>query len=53
MKIIEKAGLAVFKDKKILLTRHRDEPEIFFSLGGKIEPGETDIGYLHAKFALA
>jgi 8-oxo-dGTP diphosphatase len=42
LKIINKVGLAVFKDNKILCVRSRGE-EVFYSLGGKIEEGETEI----------
>lgn len=43
MKTINKVALAVFKDKKILQVRTKDQPEVFYTLGGKIEVGESDI----------
>ena len=43
MKIINKAALAVIKNKKILQVRTKGQPEVFYTLGGKIEKGETDI----------
>lgn len=43
MKIIKKAGLAVFKDKKILLGRSKNQPEVFYIIGGKYRGDETDI----------
>ncbi|OGE64962.1 hypothetical protein A3I48_01700 [Candidatus Daviesbacteria bacterium RIFCSPLOWO2_02_FULL_36_7] len=43
MRIIKKVALAVFKDKKMLQVRSKKHPEVFFTLGGKIEEGETDI----------
>jgi len=39
---INKVGLAVFKDKKILMARSGRNAEIFYTLGGKIETGESD-----------
>lgn len=43
MKLIKKAALAVFKDKKILQVRTDKQPEVFYTLGGKYEEGEDDI----------
>lgn len=52
MKIIKKVALANFKDeqssrasrtKKILLVRSKSQPEVFYTLGGKYEEGESDI----------
>ncbi|HEX6461655.1 MAG TPA: NUDIX domain-containing protein [Candidatus Saccharimonadales bacterium] len=39
---IRKAGLAVIKDKKVMLARSKKNAEVFYMLGGKYEPGETD-----------
>ncbi|MBI2009243.1 NUDIX domain-containing protein [Candidatus Saccharibacteria bacterium] len=35
-------ALAVFKDKKILVVREDKNDEIFYSVGGGVEEGETD-----------
>ena len=43
MRIIKKIALAVFKDRKMLQVRTRKQPEVFYTLGGKIEKGETDL----------
>ena len=43
MKVIKKAALAVFKDKKMLQVRTKDQEEVFYTLGGKYEAGEDDI----------
>ncbi|MBI2335088.1 NUDIX domain-containing protein [Candidatus Daviesbacteria bacterium] len=43
MRIIKKIALAVFKDKKILQVRTKKQPVVFYTLGGKIEKGETDL----------
>lgn len=43
MKIIKKVALGVFKNKKMLQVRSAKHPEVFFTLGGKPEPGETEI----------
>ncbi len=43
MKVIKKAGLAVFKDKKILLGRSKNQPDVFYIIGGKYQGNETDI----------
>lgn len=43
MRVIFKVALAVFKDKKILQVRTKKQPEVFYTLGGKIEKGESDI----------
>ncbi len=40
---IYKVALAVFKEKKILQVRTNKQEYVFFTLGGKIEPGETEI----------
>ena len=41
--IIRKNGIAVFRDKKILMARSKKNPEVFYFPGGKMEAGETDI----------
>jgi 8-oxo-dGTP diphosphatase len=46
MNKIKKIALAVFKDKKLLMVRSAMNPEVFFTLGGKIEEGETEIDCL-------
>jgi len=46
MKTIQKVALAVFLDKKMLQVRSRKNPEIFYTLGGKVEEGEDDISCL-------
>ncbi|HCB22720.1 TPA: DNA mismatch repair protein MutT, partial [Candidatus Daviesbacteria bacterium] len=43
MRIIKKIALAVFKDRKMLQVRTSKQPEVFYTLGGKIEKGETDL----------
>lgn len=43
MKIIKKVALAVFREKKMLQVRSAKHPEVFFTLGGKPEAGESDI----------
>lgn len=54
-KIIKKVALAVFKDevnsygertKKMLQVRTKSQKEVFYTLGGKIEEGESDIDCL-------
>lgn len=44
--IIRKTALAVFKDKKILMVRTGKNAEVFYTLGGKVEPGESDVACL-------
>lgn len=36
-------ALAYFKGKKILQVRTKEQSEVFYTLGGKIEEGESDI----------
>ena len=43
MRVIYKAALAVFKDKKMLQVRTNKESDVFYTLGGKIEEGESDL----------
>lgn len=43
MHIIRKVALAVFEKKKILLVRSSQKDEVFYSLGGKIKAGESDL----------
>lgn len=45
--VIYKTALAAFKDKKMLLVRTSKNAEVFFTLGGKIEPGESELESLH------
>ena len=42
MRVIEKVALAVFKDKKLMMVRDNKNDVVFYSVGGKVEPGETD-----------
>lgn len=46
MRTIKKAALAVFKDSKILLVRSSKKDEIFYTLGGQIKIGESDLDCL-------
>ncbi|OGL36810.1 hypothetical protein A3E49_02095 [Candidatus Saccharibacteria bacterium RIFCSPHIGHO2_12_FULL_49_19] len=43
VRVIRKAALAYFKDKKILMARDDHNEEAFYTPGGKIEDGETDV----------
>jgi len=45
--IIRKTALAVFHDNKMLMVRTHKHELAFFTLGGKIEPGESEIDSLH------
>ncbi len=47
MRVINKVALAVFKDKKMLQVRTKDQEKVFYTLGGKIEAGESDIDCLN------
>lgn len=40
---IRKVALAVFKDGAMLMVREAKQPEVFYTLGGKIEDGEDDM----------
>lgn len=46
MKIIKKVALGVFKEGKMLQVRSKKHPEVFFTLGGKLEEGESEIDAL-------
>lgn len=46
MQVIKKVALAVFKDKKLLQVRTKSQERVFYTLGGKIEEGESDIDCL-------
>lgn len=46
MQTIQKVALAVFKKKKMLQVRTKKNPQVFYTLGGKLEEGESDIGCL-------
>ncbi len=46
MGIIRKVALAIFKEKKMLQVRSKKQKEIFFTLGGKLEKGESEIAAL-------
>lgn len=46
MKLIKKAALALFLDKKIMQVRTSNQKEVFYALGGKYEKGEDDIACL-------
>ncbi|MBI2196589.1 NUDIX domain-containing protein [Candidatus Daviesbacteria bacterium] len=41
--MIRKMALAVFKDRKLLQVRTKKEKDVFYTLGGKIEEGESEI----------
>ena len=41
-KTIRKAALLLFKDNKVMLARSKKNAEVFYMLGGKFEPGESD-----------
>lgn len=43
MGIIRKVALAVFKDRKLLQVRTHKQENVFYTLGGKLEEGESDI----------
>lgn len=43
MKNIQKVALAVIKNKKMLQVRTSRQKDVFFTLGGKLEKGESDI----------
>lgn len=43
MKIIKKVALGVFKDKKLLQVRTKKQEHVFYTLGGKLEKGESEI----------
>lgn len=46
MKTIRKVALAVFKNKKLLQVRTSKQKSVFYTLGGKIEEGESDMDCL-------
>lgn len=46
MIIIRKVALAVFKDKKLLQVRSGKQKSVFYTLGGKIREGESEIDCL-------
>jgi 8-oxo-dGTP diphosphatase len=43
MTTIQKIALAVFKNKKVMMLRSARNNEVFYTLGGKVEPAEADI----------
>lgn len=43
MQTIQKVALAVFKEKKLLQVRTNKQQKVFYTLGGKLEKGESDI----------
>lgn len=43
MRVIKKVALAYFKDRKMLQVRTNKQEQVFYTLGGKIEAGETDL----------
>jgi len=45
-RIIKKVALAVFKNKKVIMVRSVNQKEVFYSLGGKIKEGESEIDCL-------
>lgn len=44
--IIRKTALTVFKDQKMIMVRSSKNPDVFYTLGGKIEEGESGIDCL-------
>lgn len=42
-RIIRKVALALFKDKKLMQVRDNKNDEVFYAVGGKVEPGESDM----------
>lgn len=42
-RIAKKIALAVLRDGKILMVRTKNQKEVFYNVGGKIDPGETDL----------
>lgn len=46
MKTIFKVALAVFKNKQMLQVREKEQEDVFYTLGGKLEEGESEIGAL-------
>ena len=43
MKTLEKIAVGVFKDKKVLLVMTSSQEKKFYTLGGKVEEGESDM----------
>ncbi|MDP3948079.1 MAG: NUDIX domain-containing protein [bacterium] len=43
MKTIRKVALAVFKNEKLLQVRTKSQESVFYTLGGKLEEGESDM----------
>ena len=43
---LTKVGLAVIRDRRLLMVRNEKHGEVFSTLGGKIEDGESDIDCL-------
>lgn len=43
MQTIQKVALAVFKNQKVLQVRTKKNTQVFYTLGGKLEKGESDI----------
>ena len=41
--VIRKVGVAIFKNKKVLLARSKKNAEVFYLPGGKYQLGETDM----------
>lgn len=46
-RILRKAALAHIKDRKLLMVRDFTRPDVYLTVGGKIEDGETDVECLH------
>lgn len=46
MRVIKKVALAHFKDKKMLQVRTGKQDKVFYTLGGKLKEGESDIDCL-------
>lgn len=49
--VIYKTALAVFENKKILLTREAKNKDVFYMLGGKVKENESDIDSLKREVA--
>lgn len=45
--VIHKTALAVFKEGQMLMVRTNKNAEVFYTLGGKVEPGESEEASLH------
>lgn len=46
MKVIKKVALAYVRGKKVMMVRSSNQEKVFYSLGGKIKEGESEIDCL-------